>query len=271
MLLFRPPTAALAPYIESLWYCGGYPVAHRRERVLPNGRFQLIVDLSDGFLRREHGAEASTHAPAAPIVVGLQSSYSVLETAALQSLVGAVFWPGGIRALFDVPADNFRNLVVPVEMVWGARLADDLRDCVRDEARPSARLDIFEAALFARLRAARTLHPAVRHALRCFRQAAHIQKVTDVARDAGLSRRRFATIFSEQIGLTPKLYCRIRRFQHVVRQIGLGAPVDWAAVAAAGGYYDQAHLANEFRDFAGITPGTYAASGRVSLNHVPIE
>src|SRR5262245_37369359 len=178
MVVFRPPTTVLAPYIESLWYCGGYPVAHRRERVLPNGRFQLIVDLSDGFRRELGAAEANTHAPAAPTVVGLHSTYSVLETAALQSLVGAVFWPGGIRALFAGPADSFQNLVVPVELVWGARLADELRDRVRDTASPAARLDEFEAALVARLRVSRPLHGAVRHALRCFRQTAHVDRVT---------------------------------------------------------------------------------------------
>ena len=57
----------------------------------------------------------------------------------------------------------------------------------------------------------------------------------------------------------------------MVQHIASGAPVDWAEVALAGGYCDQAHLANEFRDFAGITPGAYVASDHPFVNHVPID
>jgi methylphosphotriester-DNA--protein-cysteine methyltransferase len=78
-------------------------------------------------------------------------------------------------------------------------------------------------------------------------------------------------LFREQVGLTPKLYCRLHRFQDVLRQIAVGAPVDWADLALAGGYCDQAHLANEFRDFSGISPSAYLASERSVANRVPID
>jgi AraC-like DNA-binding protein len=161
--------------------------------------------------------------------------------------------------------------VVELELVWGGRGATELRDRLREVPSRAARLDVLEAALRARLCKPRALHSAVRQGLQQFHGAPHIDSVMRVARDAGLSRRRFAQVFREQVGVTPKLYCRIRRFQQVVRQIGLGVPVDWAAVALAAGYYDQAHLANDFRDFAGITPSAYAATERVFLNHVPID
>jgi len=50
-----------------------------------------------------------------------------------------------------------------------------------------------------------------------------------------------------------------------------GSEIDWADVALAGGYFDQAHLVHEFRDFSGLTPGEYAAADRPFANHVPIE
>ena len=90
-----------------------------------------------------------------------------------------------------------------------------------------------------------------------------------MARETGLSRRRFAQLFREQVGLTPKLYCRLHRFQQVLRQIASGAPVDWADLALAGGYCDQAHLVNEFRNFSGISPSVYLANERSFANHVP--
>ena len=75
----------------------------------------------------------------------------------------------------------------------------------------------------------------------------------------------------EQVGITPKLYCRLHRFQRVLQQITSGVPVDWADVALGGGYYDQAHMNHEFYDFSGISPVTYLASNPRSLTHVPID
>ncbi len=83
--------------------------------------------------------------------------------------------------------------------------------------------------------------------------------------------RWFSQLFREQVGITPKLYCRLLRFRQVVRQITSGGPVDWADVALAGGYCDQAHLAHEFRDFSGISPGSYLAAVRPFVNHVRMD
>jgi AraC-like DNA-binding protein len=91
------------------------------------------------------------------------------------------------------------------------------------------------------------------------------------SQEAGLSRRRFTQLFREQIGLTPKLYCRVQRFQNALQQIASGASVHWAQLALAAGYCDQAHLAHEFRDFSGLSPGAYLASDRRSANNVSID
>jgi AraC-like DNA-binding protein len=85
------------------------------------------------------------------------------------------------------------------------------------------------------------------------------------------SRRRFAQLFREQVGLTPKLYCRLRRFQEVVRKFAAGGPVDFADVAAAGGYCDQAHLANDFRAFSGVSPGAWLSAERPFQNHAAMD
>jgi AraC-like DNA-binding protein len=73
------------------------------------------------------------------------------------------------------------------------------------------------------------------------------------------------------VGLAPKLFCRVRRFQKVVRMISAGQPVDWAEVALTCGYFDQAHFIHDFRAFSGINPTSYLADYIEHLNHVPIH
>jgi AraC-like DNA-binding protein len=116
-----------------------------------------------------------------------------------------------------------------------------------------------------------SMHPAVEYAVREFGRVPHIRSVIDVTKEAGLSRRRLSQLFREQVGITPKLYCRLHRFRHVVRQIASGGPGDWADVALAGGYCDQAHLAHEFRDFSGMSPSSYLAAERPFANHVRMD
>jgi AraC-like DNA-binding protein len=205
---------------------------------------------------------------ATSLLSGVRTRFTVIHTATLQSAMWVVFWPGGARAFFDAPADAFFNERVPLDLIWGSP-AGALRERLREAGSPAKKFRVLEAALLERVNQRLALHAAVQYALGEFARAPHILSVLGVARDAGLSRRRFAQLFREQVGLTPKLYCRVRRFQQVVRQIALGAPVDWADLALAGGYCDQAHLANEFRAFSGISPGAYLASARSRVNQRP--
>jgi AraC-like DNA-binding protein len=150
---------------------------------------------------------------------------------------------------------------VPLDLIWGST-ASALRDRLREASTADEKFAVLETAFLQRMNRRLELHAAVLYGLEQFGQAPHIHSVLEVARETGLSRRRFAQLFREQVGLTPKLYCRLRRFEEVLRQIPLRTPVDWADVALAGGYYDQAHMANEFRHFSGISPSAYLADGR---------
>ena len=86
----------------------------------------------------------------------------------------------------------------------------------------------------------------------------------------GFSQRRFIQLFSDEVGLTPKLFCRVNRFQRVVRRLATMNEVDWAQVALDCGYYDQAHFIHDFQAFAGITPSAYLQDRTEHLNHVPL-
>src|SRR5437867_7208653 len=241
MLLTHRPGHPLASYVEALWYYDGYQTAHHKERVLPNGRFQVVINLSAGL-----GA-----------VCGMRSQYIVIEPAAIQSAMGVVFRSGGARSFFEVPSHDFYNQVVPLDVVWGSQTAQ-LRDRLREVVTVGGKFQVFETALLrAMQRGAEqrlALHPSVQYALRAFRRAPHIRTVIGVSEEAGLSRRRFSQLFREQVGIPPKLYCRLVRFREVVRQVAAGGRVDWADVALAGGYYDQAHLAHESGGLSGMSP-----------------
>jgi transcriptional regulator GlxA family with amidase domain len=92
--------------------------------------------------------------------------------------------------------------------------------------------------------------------------------VTEVSRDLGLLPRTLRRRFTAQVGLTPKRFARVQRMRRLVRDLDGQAQVDWASVAAKHGYADQPHLADEFRELAGVTPNEYLRSRVDGPNHL---
>jgi AraC-like DNA-binding protein len=140
------------------------------------------------------------------------------------------------------------------------------------EARtPERKFHILEQALFAHVTRPLIQHPAVAFALKEFQLSSpYAGTIADVTERVGLSSRRFIQVFREEVGLTPKLFCRIKRFQEVLRRIGQGEQMDWADIALTCGYFDQAHCIHDFRAFSGITPGAYLAQRGAYQNHVAL-
>jgi AraC-like DNA-binding protein len=154
-------------------------------------------------------------------------------------------------------------------------MVHQLVERLQSESSARRRLVTLEAALIEIWeqsdRRQRRVHPAIEYALRTFQHAPHIKSVADVSREIGWSRRWLCHAFGESVGMTPKRYCRLLRFQTVVRQIATGRRVDWADLATSSGFADQSHLVHEFQAFSGLSPERFLAAARPSPNHVRLD
>jgi methylphosphotriester-DNA--protein-cysteine methyltransferase len=152
-------------------------------------------------------------------------------------------------------------------------LARELRERTLAAKSPEAKLQVVELALLERAAGMFDGQPVVEFAVENFLAAPATARITQVADKTGFSSRRFIELFKEHVGMTPKLFCRVRRFQKVLRRITSGRPVNWSAVALDGGYFDQAHFIHDFRAFSGINPSKYLADYQDfprHHNHLPL-
>ena len=249
----RPPLSGL---IEFLWASEAYGAGHPRERVLPGPVSELVIVL--------RGARPGA------VFCGAQSEAFVIETADRPTLLGVHFKPGGaFPFLRTIPAGELHNLRVSLDTIWGVD-ACDLQERLQEAATSAARFRLLEAALLARLTAPPRRHPAVAYALGAI-DAAPERPIGDITERLGLSARRFIELFTAQVGLTPKLYSRVRRFQDVLAFIHEADDVDWVDVALRCGYYDQAHFIHDFRAFSGLTPTAYVRAAVRDRSHVPLD
>jgi AraC-like DNA-binding protein len=264
-LLTWTPGPPLSRSVDVLWVyeAGGGP--HARERLLPDGTMELVIDL------REAASAADADLPGGGAVLGAHSQARLIHTSAPTAVIGAHFKPGGAFPFLPPPAGEFHGAVVPFEEVWG-RTAHTLRERLLEDRRPAARLRILERFLLDRVVRPFAPHPAVDFALRELQAtvtgAASVAEVTD---RTGLSQRRFIELFTGQVGLTPKVYFRLRRFQQALRRLETRTADDLASLALDCGYYDQAHFNHDFKAFSGLSPTAFLAQWAGRPNHVPLQ
>ena len=271
MMHTRDPGPALRPFVATLWATNAPQSAQlatqMRERVLPTGAAHVAFRLSDEPLRVHADiadASGSTLAPA--VVGGARTRFYLRSGSDPVGSVGAQLRPGAAECLVGVPAGELTGRHVPLSDLWGGA-ADRTRTQLLEAGSPERQLDLFEAVLTARLSRLRALHPAVAEALARFRTTSDVRAAV---RATGYSHRRVVELFRAGVGLSPKRYCRIQRFQRALDRFAAAPRAAWTDVAAASGYSDQSHLHREFREFAGVTPGEYRRLAPRFPNHVPV-
>lgn len=163
-------------------------------------------------------------------------------------------------------AGDCNGLLGVLDALWGGA-AESLRMRLVEMPRAGDRLDLLEVTLAARLPRLRGVHPAVAAALVAFR--AHASVGTAVAA-SGYSHRRFITLFRRDVGLSPKLYCRVARFRGALAPLRETSHASTIEIALAAGYSDQPHFHREFREFAGLSPGRYRTLAVENAHHVPL-
>lgn len=254
---YRAPRGALREFVELLWLFDGYVQPHAQERLLPMATTELVIDL-----------RSTTAASHAATVAGPASEHWLLETSAAASVIGVHFRAGGAFPFFDFPASELHNVRVPLEALWGPK-ARALVEQVLAAPTPEAKFDVLERVLLATARAV-SRHRAVAFALRELSVLPGSCGITEVTQQIGMSQRRFLEHFRSEVGMAPKLFARVQRFQAVIATVHTLREVSWADVATECGYFDQAHFIHDFRAFSGFTPSTYLALKSEHRSHVPL-
>jgi AraC-like DNA-binding protein len=288
-MLHRPPRPELLPFVSRLWTADELapaadrelapaadrelaPAADRvlapaadRELVLPTGAMHVVIRLDHPLRLFDGPSAAEPRTVGHAIVGGARAAPYVRDISQPVGSVGAQLRPGVAELLLGVPASELAGRHTRLDDLWG-RGAEELRERLVLAGDSRRRLDLFEAALIARLPRVRALHPAVAHALAQFATTDDIAGVVD---EVGYSHRQFISVFRRAVGLAPKQYCRVQRLQRAIAS--LSARRSLAEIAVAAGFSDQAHLTREFRELAGISPGAYRALAPVAGHHVPLK
>lgn len=257
MLLRRTPAPPLSAFVDCIWYSERAALPHRRERGLPTGRADIVIPLlQDEILRY-----ADVDAPAVQrlrggIVQGPHDRYSVRGVEGPSAVLGVHFRPGGAAALFGGALMALRNRTVLLDELWGAS-ARTLRERLQEAATAADKLRLMEAQLCRRLHDTPPPDAMVFAALAALRRDPSQAQVEPLQRASGCTPAQFIRRFEQAVGLTPKRYARVLRFNALLPSLVRQGPRDWAQVAVAGGYFDQSHLIHEFRRIAGMTPGAY--------------
>ena len=222
----------------------------RRELHLPSGFPAIVVNFGAPFLVTDAGGTD-------PVVVGdisymgVRSTPFVTDTSVERDLLVINLTPIGARRLLGAPMSELTNKWFSLADIVGRR-ARELNERLHDATDWRTRFSVLDAFLLTRSAEAptprRDLSPAWRWMSAGGGAAA-------LARRHDVSHKHLIDQFRDQIGLPPKLVGRLARFNRVLR---LRGPADWAEAAHTCGYFDQAHMINEFRDFAGATPGALA-------------
>ena len=220
---------------------------------------------SDAALRS--GVAHRYVATSGSVLSGAQSRFQVIDTSEQEYVAGVAFKPGGTVPFTRMPAHEACDADVPLEALWGCKRTATLRERLLESGSIEAKLDALEAVLHEMWRPARAASGR-RFCVGRVRSSATDDEHCRGDRLHRAKREAIHRAVQEEVGITPKVYCRIRRFQRAVTMATRGRQVEWTRVALDCGYFDQAHFIHDFRSFAGLTPTAYQSARTSFQNHV---
>jgi AraC-like DNA-binding protein len=267
----RFPRFPLSQFVENIWYVESSDPEHKREKILPDGAIELIIDL-DSQPKKLFESELAT----APFryckkawISGERTRYLVIGTQNA-CMVGIRFRPGGAYPFFRFPISELNEEVTPLDLIWGS-LVDEIRDQLLELEGPDARLSAVEKFLLRQVQ--RSLEPnrMITFAVRQLQHSPQFLAIRDLASTIGITQKHLITQFEKVVGLRPKSFARVCKFQKVVNLIEHQNQIEWTSIAYECGYYDQAHFIKEFHSFSGLNPSAYLTQRGEYLNFVPIN
>jgi AraC-like DNA-binding protein len=260
----------LAGVVASMWFGEG-TVAYQRDRILPSGQSQLLINLGPPQYRIEPGPPEARVPFVDVWYSGLHQGPIDTEAPHGNALLGVAFSARGAFPWLGERMDSLSDRIIALADALGDG-ALRLREQLLNTAALPARFALVERWLLARLRPRAAVHPAVRCAVDRIAASGGRLSIEELAAQTGFTRKHLGNLFQQQVGLSPKALARVHRFRGALDLLHrANGDVPWADLAEQCGFYDQSHLINEFRRFTGFSPVELARRARPDAQSVVLR
>jgi AraC-like DNA-binding protein len=264
------PDARLVETVASMWFGEG-KVAYQRDRILPSGQSQLLINLGPPQYRIEAGPP-EVRVPFIDVwYSGLHQGPIDTEAPHGNALLGVAFSARGTFPWLGERMDGLADRIIALADALGDGVLA-LRERLLNTPTLEARFKVVERWLIARLKPRSIVHPAVRWAVDRIATAGGKLSIEDLAVQTGFTRKHLGNLFQQQVGLSPKALARVHRFRGALDILNrANGVVPWVDLAEQCGFYDQSHLINEFRRFTGFSPTELARRDRPDTGSVVLR
>jgi AraC-like DNA-binding protein len=260
----------LAGIVATMWFGEGR-TAYQRDRILPSGQSQLLINLGPPQFRVEPGPP-EVRVPFVDVwYSGLHEGPIDTEAPHGNALLGVAFTARGAFPWLGERMDGLADRIIALADALGDGTLR-LRERLLNTPSLTARFCIVERWLLARLEPRTVVHPAVRWAVDRIEATGGRIAIEELATQAGFTRKHLGNLFHQQVGFPPKALARVHRFRGALEMLHrANGQVPWAKLAEQCGFYDQSHLINEFRRFTGFSPVELARHARPDAQSVVLK
>lgn len=264
------PSSPLCFFIESFIYYKGFQPTHTLDRFLPDGKVNIVIDLADApqFIY-DNDTLKEIQACRHVWFSGIRNNCITIPSGRDSEMFIINFHKGKAYPFVQMPLHELTDTVVDGNLVLTNEILH-LREQLLALPAVSQKFAYVEKYLKrhfgSRLEPNRCIDFAVSRILQLPDQLT----IEEITRKVGYSHKHFIQLFRENVGLTPKAFLKVIRFQKAIREIEAHQKISWSRIALESGFYDQAHFINDFKNFSGFTPAQYLTMKNDQLNYIPV-
>lgn len=264
------PAFPLNQFIESFVYYTDYNPVHTVDRFLPDGNVYVVIDLTD-YPKYIYDNNTLKEIQACRNVwfSGIRNNYITIPSGRDSEMFIINFHKGKAYPFVEMPLNELTDYVIDGELVMTNEILN-IRETLLSINSIEQKFLFAENYLLKMFSSKLIVNSFVDYAVKQILQMPHQASIEKISNKVGFSQKHLIKIFKEHVGMTPKSFLKIIRFQKAVQEIENKQTPDWISIAHESGYYDQAHFINDFKDFSGFTPTKYLYTKREFANYVAV-
>ncbi len=265
------PEGQLALHIQSIAYFDAYSPDHDKERLLPDGCQTLIIDLTETPKRIFDNIDLTDKQLCKHYwFSGSRNELLTIDSGGINSSMLVInFTFTGAYQFIHHPSEQTKSQVIDADVFFQSHI-HSLREQLLNAEEVQTKFSITEHFLNQKL-LDQSPPEAIVSTSNLIASNPSVGTLKWISENSGYSQKHFIGLFKKYVGLTPKGFQKIMRFQKVVKDIESVKTINWTQLALDCGYYDQAHFINEFKTFSGYNPQQYLSEKGPDLNYIPLR